>query len=261
MTVFVEKIEGKNAETPALAMLHGWGLNGAVWQSVAETLAETFTLYLVDLPGHGASDSAGATTLEAMADAVASALPASINLLGWSLGGQVALTLARRRPAQVARLILVATTPRFVAHDDWPHGMKHDVLADFAARLTNDYAGTIKRFLALQALNQDNIRETILLMQRAVLARGKPNLESLQHGLNILATSDLRDQLHLITQPTLVIQGDHDALTPESAGHWLAAHLPNAKSTQYEMIAHAAHAPFLSHRRQFFDAIKQFMSP
>lgn len=246
---------------PNLALLHGWGLNGAIWQDITDELAETFTLYVVDLPGHGASSHVNATTLEAMSDAVARALPAKTHLLGWSLGGQVALKLAMHQATQINDIVLVATTPKFVTDGDWLHGVNPAVLADFASRLSTRYAATIQNFLALQAMSQDKqrMRNTIQLLQKAVLARGAPNIENLMHGLEILAESDLREQLHLVTQRTLVIQGDQDTLTAKPVAAWLAAALTNAHCAEYEMIAGAAHAPFLSHRRHFVDCVKNFL--
>lgn len=243
---------------PHLALLHGWGLNSAVWNRVVETLARDYTLHVVDLPGHGHSSHIKSTTLDAMTDVVAAALPPQTHVLGWSLGGQVALNLAYRHPAKIDRLILVATTPRFVAGDDWPHGMRAGVLSDFALRLTENYAATIKNFLTLQALHQANVRGTIVMLQQAVLARGAPNMANLIHGLEILAETDLRPTLTQIKHRTLVIQGDHDALTPEPAARWLSAAIANS---EYKMIAHAAHAPFLSHCPQFVDCVKRFLMP
>ncbi len=252
MALFVETM-GKG---PHLALLHGWGLNGAVWQHLAFELAEHHTLHLVDLPGHGLSGDIAANTLDAMTDAVAAVLPEKTNVLGWSLGGQVALNLAHRHPRQIDKLILVATTPQFVAGDDWLCGMKPDVLDDFAARLTTNYAATIKNFLALQVLRQENLLDTIRLLQHAVLARAAPNIANLLHGLEILAKTNLRDTTTQITQQTLLIHGDDDALTPTPAARWLASALPNC---EFELIPHAAHAPFLSHRAPFVARVKEFL--
>jgi pimeloyl-[acyl-carrier protein] methyl ester esterase len=244
---------------PNLILLHGWGLNGAVWDSIIEPLAAFYTLHIVDLPGHGQSSDIAAGTLDAMAVALDSLLTQfdKAHVLGWSLGGQVALASANRHPTKIQSLILIATTPKFVAANDWPHGVKANVLDDFAKRLSTNYAATIRNFLALQALNQDHIRPTIAALQKSVLARGAPNIDNLMHGLNILAETDLRAMVSHINQPTLIIQGDHDALTPEPAAQWLAHNMPNA---HYYLIPHAAHAPFLSHREEFLRAVKGFIN-
>ena len=254
MNVYVDT----SGRGPHLALLHGWGLNGAVWDSVRAPLAENFTLHLVDLPGHGYSSATPFTNLAFAADAVAGVLPARCHVLGWSLGGQVALSIAQRHPASVNKLVLLATTPRFVEAADWPFGKKVRVLDDFAARLANNYAATIRGFLALQTLNQPDARKTIAAMQVAMSARGEPSAAALQAGLEVLRVSDLRSQLADIQHPALVMQGDHDALTAADAAHWLAEHLPNAA---YALIEHAAHAPFLSHADIFLHRVRQFLAP
>lgn len=252
MTVFVE-VAGRG---PNLTLLHGWGLNGAVWNGVRNTLAERYTLHIVDLPGHGLSKGSATTTITAMADAVASAMPKRSHVLGWSLGGLVSQDLARRHAERIDKLILVATTPSFLQRNNWPHAVQPAVLADFGARLSNNYAATIKSFLALQVLNTPNVRDTVNTLQEAIVSRGIINLHALADALEILRTTDLREQVPALARPALVIQGDHDALTPEPAARWLAEHMPNAC---YAMIAGAAHAPFMSHRDAFLRELDLFL--
>ena len=254
MTAFVE-VAGNG---PNLTLLHGWGFNGAVWNGVRDTLAKRYTLHMIDLPGHGLSPGAATLSLTAMADAVANAMPKRSHLLGWSLGGLVAQALAHRYAARINKLILVATTPSFLQRDNWPHAVRPAVLADFGDRLSNNYAATIKSFLALQVLNTPNVRNTINSLQSAITARGTTNLAALAAALEILRTTDLREQASTLAQTSLVIQGDHDALTPEPAARWLAERMPNAR---YAMIPHAAHAPFLSHRDVFLRELDTFLRP
>ena len=254
MTAFVE-VAGNG---PNLTLLHGWGFNGAVWNGVRDTLAESYTLHIIDLPGHGLSPGAATLCLHTMADAVANAMPKRSHLLGWSLGGLVAQALAHRYAARINKLILVATTPSFLQRDNWPQAVRPAVLADFGNRLSNNYAATIKSFLALQVLNTPNVRNTINSLQSAITARGTTNLAALAAALEILRTTDLREQASTLAQTSLVIQGDHDALTPEPAARWLAERMPNAR---YAMIPHAAHAPFLSHRDVFLRELDTFLRP
>ncbi len=254
MSLFIETV-GRDRTQPSIAMLHGWGLNGAIWDGVRDALAAHFTLQIVDLPGHGFSRDVSLTTVDAVADSLSAALVGPCHVMGWSIGGQFALALARRHPALVQKLILVATTPKFVASDDWPdgsHGTKADVLNNFSESLSNNYAATIRGFLALQALHQPDARIAVSALQRAMSLRGEPIAASLQAGLEILRRSDLRGDVPDILHPTLVIQGDHDALTREGAARWLAETMPNA---QYALIPHAAHAPFLSHRKIFLNHV------
>lgn len=254
MTVFVD-VCGRG---PNLTLLHGWGLNGAVWNGVRDALAERYTLHVIDLPGHGRSQGAPVTTLAAFVDTVAHAMPERTHLMGWSLGGHTALALAARYPARVDRLVTICCTPRFIAADDWPQGKKAEVLAAFASRLSTNYAATIRNFLALQALNQPEMRDVIKTLYEAVEAHGAPAVDSLAAALEILKVSDIRALIPSIAHPTLVVQGDHDALTSVATAEWLAAALANST---YCLIEHAAHAPFLSHRAVFVDHLFSFLAP
>ncbi|MEP7156171.1 MAG: pimeloyl-ACP methyl ester esterase BioH [Betaproteobacteria bacterium] len=262
MAMFIEVVN-VGSGLPNLTLLHGWGLNGAVWNGVRDALAQHFTLHLVDLPGHGRSHDVPVSTLDAFVDDVASVLPDHTNLLGWSLGGHTAMALTYKYPQRVNKLITVCATPRFVAADDWPQGKKAEVLADFAARLSTNYLATIRNFLALQALNrsdpgyQPEMREVVRQLQEAVGAFGAPSAEGMAASLDILRVSDIRAQVPDITAPTLVIQGDHDALTSTASGEWLSQQFPQCR---YCLIPHAAHAPFLSHRDIFLDEVNTFLA-
>jgi pimeloyl-[acyl-carrier protein] methyl ester esterase len=254
MTVFVDVV----GRGPSLTLLHGWGLNGAVWSGVRDSLAERFTLHIIDLPGHGRSHGAPVSTLDAMVDALAHAMSTRSHVLGWSLGGHCAMALAHRYPSRVEKLVCVCATPRFIAADDWPQGKKPEVLADFAKRLSTNYLATIRNFLALQALNQPEMREVIRTLQEAVAAYGAPTIANLAASLEILRVSDIRAIVPEISAPALVIQGDHDALTSTDSAQWLADKLPDST---YCLIEHAAHAPFLSHREIFLDHLVAFLTP
>ncbi len=64
MSLHVERI-GSGAP---LLLIHGWGMHGGVWDTVAEQLAENFTVHIVDLPGYGFSVEQEAATLDAVVD-------------------------------------------------------------------------------------------------------------------------------------------------------------------------------------------------
>jgi len=241
-----------------LVLLHGWALHGETWGPWLEELASHARLHVVDLPGQGLSPRPdGAAKLADLANAVARCVPADASLLGWSLGGMVALEIARLRGAQVPRLVLVATTPRFVADDSWPHGMPATLLADFAGRLRDDYGRTVQNFLALQTRGDERALETFRALRRALARRPAPAVEALDAGLEILRRADLRAEVGAIASPTLVISGEHDRLTPPAAGEWLAAAMPDAR---HRLIQGAAHAPFLSHAHEVLDELRRFLA-
>jgi pimeloyl-[acyl-carrier protein] methyl ester esterase len=240
-----------------LVMLHGWGMHGGIWSDTAERLAADFQVHNVDLPGHGASPALDAFTLDTVVEQLATTFERPVILCGWSLGGIIAQHWAAHEPAKVQRLILVSSTPCFTARADWAYGMPQETLAQFAAELEKDHAATLRRFLALQIRGSEAEREVLGVLREKLFSRGEPHLVALRGGLAILRDADLRDALPLITQPTLVIAGERDRLTPPAASHYLAKSLPHAREV---VVAGAAHAPFLSHPEILIEQVKSFLN-
>lgn len=240
---------------PDLVLLHGWGMHAGIWVGLARELSLFFRVHAVDLPGYGGSASCNPCTLDDMAALLAQQMPQRCLVCGWSLGGQVALAWAARAPQQVARLALIATTPCFTQRADWPHAMEADVVRDFAEGLSTDYAATLKRFLSLQARGDAQAKQVVQQLKSSLLGRAAPDSAVLGQGLEILLNADLRERLGAISQPALVVHGDHDMLTPPAAGEYLSRGLPNARLVR---LHRAAHAPFVSDVKGTGALLKRF---
>ncbi len=239
-----------------LVMLHGWGMHGGMWGDAVVQLAQHFQVHNVDLPGHGASGPLDSFTLDNVVEHLAEQFDQPVNLCGWSLGGQIALHWAMRRPEKIKRLILVASTPCFAERDDWRFGMPQVTLRQFAAELENDFAATLRRFLALQVRGSEGERKLLAKLRELLLSRGEPDLAALRGGLEILRDADQRAVLPGITQPVLIMAGERDRLSPPQASRFMAQKMPNARMVE---IKGAAHAPFLSHRVEFVQHVVDFM--
>jgi len=240
-----------------LVMLHGWGMHGGVWGDVVQRLEADFQLHTVDLPGCGGAPALATTNLDTLVCTLSEHFSEPVHLCGWSLGGQVALHWALREPAKIVKLIVVASTPCFSAREDWPCGMSREVLEKFAAELEQDHAATLRRFIALQLRGSENERGLLSTLREKLFSRGEPDKEALRAGLAILRDIDQRGELAAIRQPTLVIAGQRDKLTPPEASNYLAHALSNARLVE---IAGAAHVPFLSHPEQFVETVKGFLN-
>lgn len=240
---------------PPLVLLHGWAMHGGLFASLVPRLARRFRVHQVDLPGHGHSAALDAPTLDAVVDAIDAKFRDStqpLSVLGWSLGGTVALRWARLQPGRVARLILVGTTPRFVAGPDWPHAMAPEVLARFGDELAVACRLTLQRFLTLQIQGGDAGRRALGVLREQIFARGEPNPVALGASLAIFAAADLREDARRVDAPACLIAGACDRLTPPAASAWLAQAMPDARFVE---IPGAAHAPFLSHPVAFDAAL------
>jgi pimeloyl-[acyl-carrier protein] methyl ester esterase len=244
---------------PPLVLLHGFALHGGLFASIVPDLARHHRTHVVDLPGHGWSAPVApydVATLAAAVDRATAGVDAPMTVVGWSLGGLVALQWARASAQRIRRLVLVASTPSFVVRDQWPHAMSAVTLARFGDELRVAYRPTLQRFLSLQVQGSDEGRRTLAELRVRLFERGEPSAAALESALGLLRETDLRSLLPRVEAPALVVGGAGDTLVPLPATQALAAAMRNAR---HVTIAGAAHAPFLSHRAAFLDAVRGFV--
>jgi pimeloyl-[acyl-carrier protein] methyl ester esterase len=243
-------------EGAPLLLIHGWGMHGGIWGNMVEQLAQHCRVVCVDLPGHGASAPLDEFDLDQLVRTLSGQFDEPLAVCGWSLGGQVAMRWAVLQPQQVSKLVLLASTPCFVQRADWPHAIAAETLQGFAAALLDNYAQTLRRFLALQVRGSDDERELLASLRTRLFSRGEPDLAALRGGLEILRATDLRATLPQLQQPALVIAGERDMLTPLAASQYTVQALPRARLVK---VAGAAHAPFLSHPELVVEQMVEFL--
>lgn len=268
-SVFVS-VSGKG---PNLVLLHGWGLHGGIWQTVLPELEKHFTVYNVDLPGFGRS--AGPLNhlqkqieaeqqgpmdynLAFLVESVASTLPKSFNLIGWSLGGVVATAIANRYPKRVEKLITVASSPCFVANENWPHAMNQDVLTSFIDYLNKDFRGTLIKFLSIQTMGSPTQKQDIAQLKQTVFEIGMPSELALKGGLEILDQVNLLPVLADLPMPLLRMYGRLDTLVPVKSAKQVAEYSPNSLAVTFKK---SGHAPFLSESDLFIAEVLDFLNP
>lgn len=245
-------------EGPDLVLVHGWGMNGAVWEQASDQLQAHFRVHIVDLPGYGHSAHLHAENLAQIAQALVVQAPRQAVWLGWSLGGLVATYMALHYPDLVTKLITLASSPKFAAAEQenpmW-RGIKPHVLTAFTEQLLTDFHSTVERFIALQAMGSPSARQDVKALKQAVFSRPAPNPASLLAGLNILADTDLRPQLAHLSLPTLRLYGRLDGLVPVKIVREMESLMPDSSA---HIFAHSAHAPFLTELDDFCLQVRRF---
>lgn len=241
---------------PELVLLHGWGVNGAVFEPLTAELPE-YRIHCVDLPGFGDSDPIEGD-IHAWVEVLSKRLPQSAIYIGWSLGGLVASQLALTYPQQVKALVTIASSPCFMAqeHETPPWlGIAPKVLSQFSEQLTKNLSKTVERFLAIQAMGSETAKKDIINLKHLVLSKPLPNRESLAQGLSMLQLVDLRSQLENINQPWLRIWGKLDGLVPRR----MVEMLNSGDNVNDVMLLKASHAPFISHLPLFLDHFRPWL--
>lgn len=252
------EITSQTSSVP-IVLLHGWGLNSGVFDTLAQVLAQTRPVYLIDLPGFGNNAHVPLGSIESAASQVSTILPERCHLMGWSLGGLVAQQLALQTPLEapdkLVSLLCVATSTHFVTKPTW-EGIKPEVLSHFESELARDYRATVQRFLAIQAMGSPHAKADIQVIKGAISAYPEPCEASLLQGLKLLQSVDLSSQVHKISVPTLRLYGRLDALVPVAVASNIADLQPNAHTI---IMEHVSHAPFISARETFVEHLNAFM--
>lgn len=209
----------------ALVLIHGAGGNHLHWPAALRRLPGA-RVYAIDLPGHGRSGGRGRTAIGDYAADVVGFMDgvglAQAILVGHSMGGAIAQTVALEYPERVAGLVLVGTGARLRVSPLLLEG----ILQNFQGvlDLMDDWAwgpGTPTE---------------LVKRGRQMMARVDPQV--LWGDFAACDRFDVRERVGEIRAPTLVITGSEDRMTPPKFGLWLQEHIPNARFVQIDGAGH-----------------------
>ena len=212
-----------NALNPRVVLLHGLGADAQSWAGLAAPLTRAGRHVLaLDLPGHGETDME-ATTVDAMAAAVAAFLErlggAAVELAGCSLGGAVAARAAGLAPARVRRLTLLA-----------PIGLDREIDLGFIHGIAGARsAGALRHLFRRLAVRPPAMSAAQLDALVAELSRGR--LDALVGTLVDAGGQqvDITGELRALPMPVRVVWGVQDRVIPwtqvSQAGSRAAVHL------------------------------------
>ena len=251
------KIKFLGGRGEPLLMIHGWGVNSEIWVSLVDELKLFASVYLIDLPGMGGSSSISPYALDNIAKEIKANVPIKkFNILGWSLGGQVAMSLAIRMPEFVEKLILMSTTPCFVEKKDWSYGVNKQFFLNFELEAKQNLNNTLLKFFLIQTRDINDSKNVMRFLKNTFIEIRDDNKSSMQSALNVLKETDLRNEVQKIDKPTLIIAGDKDRLTSSKASIWLYEKIERASLKE---IKGANHMPFISHRETMTESVKKFL--
>ncbi|MGZ4225514.1 MAG: 2-succinyl-6-hydroxy-2,4-cyclohexadiene-1-carboxylate synthase [Solirubrobacteraceae bacterium] len=193
---------------PTVVFLHGFTHTGRSWQPVIAALAERYTSVADDIRGHGDASERLPVSLGTVVDDVLAAAPERFTLVGYSMGGRIALHVALRRPDRVQRLVLIGASPgiadaqqreaRRLADERLADEVGRSTIEEFAQRWaqTPVLAGLPPQ--ALEAARADRLRSTPAGLARAL------------RGLGTGALPPLWDRLGELAMPVTLAVGERD---------------------------------------------------
>jgi len=262
--------EGPRAPAPGspprepIVLLHGFTGSRDIWLDLREKLCPDRRVISFDLPGHGGTrvgDEIENYSIESTSAMVIAALENFLGaprfaLLGYSMGGRLALFIALKYSTQVSRLVLESASPGIAGADERARRRADDgALAAFAR--TNGIAAFVDRwekaplFASLARLPPDTLRR---LREQRIRCSAEELARSLI-GMGTGVQPWLGDELAALRIPVLVIAGAMDQKFVE-IGKYMCSQIPNS---QFQIIGGAGHMPHLEQPSQFWRAVADFL--
>jgi 2-succinyl-6-hydroxy-2,4-cyclohexadiene-1-carboxylate synthase len=209
------RCEGKG---PPLLVFHGFTGSNASFRELAEALSPSFRLYLFDLLGHGASDAPRVPAhyrLAELAGTVATLFAeeglTQADVLGYSLGGRLALTFALLFPARVRRLVLESASPGI--EDEAERSARRQQDEAFATLLEQEgVAAFVERWERLPLFaGHARLPERRRAEERAIrLAQSAHGLAASLRGSGQGVEAPLWAELPRLRCPVLLVVGEED---------------------------------------------------
>ncbi len=244
--LYYHMYQGGDLDIPPIVLIHGAGGNHLYWPPEVRRLVGQ-RVFALDLPGHGKSQGRGQQSVGAYARQVLDwlqglGMPEAI-FIGHSLGSAIALTLAVTYPEHVTGLGLLGAGARLM--------VRQDILADSANPTT--FHNAVASIITAAFSPSTDSRLADLAAKR--MAETRP---SVLHGDFIACHEfDLLERVEEIQQPTLVLCGSEDQLTPLRNSQLLAGAIPNAS---LEVIPDAGHMVMLEKPKEVVTALEKFLS-
>jgi 2-succinyl-6-hydroxy-2,4-cyclohexadiene-1-carboxylate synthase len=223
---------------PAVVLLHGFTHTGASWDPVVAALGERYRALAPDIRGHGTAALVEPVTLEAVLEDTGALAPARFTLVGYSMGGRIALHAALALPERVERLVLIGASPgiadpaerqtRRADDEQLAREIERASIEAFAARWARTPVLEGQRPEVARAVNADRLRNQPVGLARAL------------RGLGTGALPSLWDRLPEIAVPVALVVGDRDQKFRAIATEMMAA-LPNARVVLVGDAGHAVH--------------------
>jgi len=249
---------------PPLIMLHGFTGSAETLEAMASSLQRDFTVYRVDLVGHGRSAAPADAACYTMDSCLAQlcALLDSLDIarahwLGYSMGARVVLSLCAAHPERVCSALLIGASPGIAE----PELRAERVAADaaLARRLRDRGIGDfVDYWMALPLFaSQRRLGAAYWQRQRGLrLANRAEALAASLTGMGCGAMAPLHSALPAITCPVCLVVGAEDEKFLGIA-QAMAARLPRA---QVAVVAGAGHAAHLEQAQACTDVIRAFFN-
>lgn len=233
-------------------LLHGWGTNKSIWDSVVEKLNGFDEVDAVCL--YALAEEAKADGVEALASCLKDKVDNNTVIIAWSFGGLIATRLASLS-SKIKGVVYIASSPCFVNKPDWNHVLDEKSVSDLQSNLSRAPKKTIEYFAGLIAHGDNDVKKMITTIRLGIA--NEKHSSTLSFWLSELLEQDQRKELAGLNIPTQHLLGEHDALIGPEVINQLKQLRPKM---EYEIIKNSCHAPFASQPHETMNLIDGFIS-
>jgi 2-succinyl-6-hydroxy-2,4-cyclohexadiene-1-carboxylate synthase len=225
-------------EPPTVVLLHGFTNTGASWQPVIRALGERYRAIAPDIRGHGSASATRPVTLEAVIADVAGQTEQPFTLVGYSMGGRIALHAALALPGRVERLVLIGASPGL--HDPEERDGRRDAEERLAEQIEQSDIESFARGWAQTPILAGLPAELAQEVHQDRLKNTPHGLAAALRGLGTGALPSRWDELQNLAMPVTLAAGERDAKFRAIAGE-MAAKIPESVVRTIPAAGHAAH--------------------
>lgn len=229
-----------------LVLIPGFPYRNTEWFCQIKKFCLTQVVVAYDARGHGSSTKFGPFTMAQHAEDAA-AIINTLNLdqatvVGHSLGGGIATSLALYHPDLLDKLVLVDTTAKVINLDGWTSGIDPatiNALASLLPNTTNFFNAFLSAsFIQVANCPADPLQGFIDASRDSAISAGMN--ASVIGGIfgDAIATWDFRANLASITSRTLIIHGHYDNIFPFSAALYARANIPDSYLVEISSVGH-----------------------
>ena len=246
-------------DLPTVVLVHGWAGCTTDFRPLLERVGDGRRWVAFDFPGCGESDKPdihySITGMAEFVESVRAAIGAeTVDLVGHSLGGQVAIHYAVREPDRVRRLVLIDPDGLEGEEGFWLHVARLDRLVDAAFALNSRCV--IRGVMRRRVFHDSSGLEAALDGKAAYLLTPGGNRALTRITVEAIGTEPVDDLLPLVYHPTLLVWGVEDRLLPVRwAGEWLRG-LPRV---EWCPISECGHMPPAEKPEPMAVAIEEFL--
>lgn len=247
---------------PTVLLIHGNSASGKIFKKQFDALGKKYRLIAPDLLGHGKSGSAKSNDTysfpgyaKALTELINKMNLNKISLIGWSLGGHIALEMVKMNPA-IKGVLITGTPPIQLSQEGFKKGFKpfeglH--LLGHPDQFTDDQA---KLFMGLGGINMD-AEDTQFILQDAIKARGEARKYMFQAMGNGIG-ADETEIVRTMDTPLAIIAGENDCgINNDYIANGVKYN--TLWKDKVQTIKNAGHAVFWENADEFNKITQQFL--